>query len=107
MKKCTKCGVVKDLVCFSKNKRNKTNGLQPKCKDCNKKYYQKNRDGVIKRVSENYHENNSRILGRRAELRKRPWAKKKKAEMDARYYKENKDTIQVYIRSGLKITEII
>jgi 5-methylcytosine-specific restriction endonuclease McrA len=94
--------VVKDLVCFSKNKRNKTDGLQPKCKECNKQYYQKNRDRVIKRVNENYYENNSQILKRRAELRKRPEAKRKKAEIDSRYYRENKSAIQVYYKQWSK-----
>jgi len=40
------CGVAKDLVCFSKNRRNKTDGRQPKCKACNKKYSKNNKERV-------------------------------------------------------------
>lgn len=92
-KKCSACGKVKDLGCFSVNKRNKTDGRQPKCKECNREYYQKNRERIKKRVKEHYRGNNEEILTRRAELRKRPEAKEKKAEADARYYRENKAKI--------------
>lgn len=102
MKRCAKCGELKDLVCFSKNKRNKTSGLQSRCKECNRTYYKANRKRVVERVRKNYQKNNSVILKRRAKLRKRPEAKKKKAQVDARYYKENKSTIQVYYKQWAK-----
>ena len=37
-KRCTGCGNVKPLEAFSLNRRNKTDGRQPKCKACNKQY---------------------------------------------------------------------
>jgi len=93
-KKCNQCGEVKNLKCFSANKRNKTDCRQPKCKDCNRKYYQRNRERVKQRVKEHYQNNNEEILVRRAELRKRPEAKKKKTEADVRYYRENKTKVR-------------
>jgi len=102
VKKCTMCGELKSLVEFSVNKRNKTDGRQPKCKLCNKRYYQKNKKRVIKRVRSHYKENNGQILERRVELRKRPKAKKKKAELDNKYYFENKEKIQGYYKDWAK-----
>ncbi len=37
-KKCTKCNIEKPLNEFSRNSRNKTNGRQPKCKQCFRDY---------------------------------------------------------------------
>jgi len=95
---CTKCSEEKDLNCFSVNKRNKTDGRQPKCKDCNRAYYKANQGRVKKRVRENYEQNHQEILERRRELRKRPEAKAKKAELDAAYYKKNKGRLKGYYR---------
>ncbi len=40
MKKCTKCGIKKELVEFYKNSQQKS-GLNPSCIDCKKKTYRK------------------------------------------------------------------
>ena len=42
-KACYKCGEVKTLDCFSKN-RSRRDGLQNKCKVCDKAYYQSNKE---------------------------------------------------------------
>lgn len=49
MKTCTKCGEVKPLDCFSRNKTNK-DGLQEQCKVCNSAYYKANAARIIARV---------------------------------------------------------
>lgn len=60
MKKCSKCGVVKDYSEFSKNK-SKKDGLQPHCKPCsavsNKEYHSNNKDKIAVRRKK-YIENN-------------------------------------------------
>jgi len=94
VKKCTKCLRVKQLDKFAKNARNKTDGCQPKCKECNRAYYLSNKERVIARVRNHYKENNDEILERRAELRKRPEAKKKKAQQDKSYYARSKSKIR-------------
>lgn len=103
VKKCTKCLKVKQLNKFAKNARNKTSGLQPKCKECNRKYYLANQERVIKRVQNHYRENNSEILKRRSELRKRPEAKIKKAQQDKAYQINNKETISEKHRQYAKL----
>jgi hypothetical protein len=59
MKKCTKCGIEKDLTCYSKNR----NRLRSECKDCaaigKSKYYYEN-GGKEKKAATNkkyYYEN--------------------------------------------------
>lgn len=54
MKTCTKCGETKGLDCFAKNSRNKTDGRQPKCKECNKKYRQQNRERIVEYLKDYY-----------------------------------------------------
>ena len=85
-KKCTKCGIEKDLGCFSKNSRAK-DGLQRRCKSCvceyNVEYYQNNKE---------------RIAEHRAEYNSRPEVKERKAKYDAKYYSrpEVKERIAEY-----------
>lgn len=98
MKVCTECNLVKELNQFSVNKRKKFDGRQPKCKDCNRAYYLANREKIKARVNKHYHENHEAELARRAELRKRPEAKKKKSQLDKSYYLKNKDKIKEYYK---------
>ena len=46
MKTCTKCGVEKTLDSFNKQKASK-DGLQYKCKDCTKAYYEENKEKIL------------------------------------------------------------
>ena len=89
----------KDIEEFSADKRSKTNGRQPKCKECNREYYKENQEKIITRVKEQYHENNKEILVRRAQLRKRPEAKILKAKQDHDYYLDNKLYLVEYYKS--------
>ena len=88
-----KCGEPKELVCFGINRRNKTDGRQPKCKECNKKYYEANKDKIKGRISKHYKNNRGEILKRRDELRQRPEAKRKKSSQDRKYNENNKEKI--------------
>ena len=60
MKKCITCNIEKSINEFSKNK-NKKDGLQYKCKNCNKeyhkKYYKENKEYLLNKFS-NYRDNN-------------------------------------------------
>lgn len=49
MKKCSGCGIEKSLDCFSKKKITK-DGLQPQCKECNSKYFSKNKHRFSERI---------------------------------------------------------
>lgn len=44
-KTCTKCGETKPTDQFHKNRANR-DGLQPRCKDCQRAYYKANRDKI-------------------------------------------------------------
>lgn len=102
VKKCTKCFRVKQLSNFAKNARNKTNGCQPKCKECNKAYYLANQERVKARVAKDYFDNHESKLERRRELSLRPDAKKKKAAQDKAYYLNNKEGISEYHKEWSK-----
>ena len=45
MKRCSKCGEVKPVGEFGKSKVSK-NGLQSRCKECFKKYYEENKEKI-------------------------------------------------------------
>lgn len=69
MKTCTKCSETKSLEKFSKNSRNKTDGRQPKCKNCNREYRESNR-GKILSYLKNYYEEKGKYLDRTEYLTK-------------------------------------
>jgi hypothetical protein len=56
VKKCSKCGQIKDICLFSKNNKTKDK-LHCSCKDCDKEKYLKNRDENILKMRE-YKKNN-------------------------------------------------
>jgi 5-methylcytosine-specific restriction endonuclease McrA len=94
---------VKQLDKFAKNARNKTDGRQPKCKECNRAYYLANQEKVKARVSKDYHDNHEAKLERRRELADRPEAKKKKALQDKAYYLNNKEAISERYKEWAKL----
>ncbi|MDD4242885.1 MAG: hypothetical protein PHG08_01100 [Bacilli bacterium] len=95
MKKCTKCGVEKDLVEFSKCKENK-DGLQFSCKECAKKY-RKNNIEKNKKYQKEYYKNNIEKL---IEYRKNNIEKNKKYQKE--YYKNNIEKLIEYRKEYYK-----
>lgn len=107
MKICKKCGIGKSTDCFYKDK-NRKDGLQPYCKECNKLYhkkYQAKNKEKLKEYNEKYHKSyyskNKEKIKRyqeeweksnpnyHQEYKKRDYVKEKAKE----YYQSNKDTI--------------
>jgi len=74
MKRCSKCGEVKPVGEFGKSKVSK-NGLQSRCKECFKKYYEENKEKIAE-----YRENN----------------KEHCAEYQKKYNEDNKEKIAEY-----------
>ena len=56
MKKCTKCGIEKELTEFHKHKKQK-DGLRPRCKTCRKEEYQDDRENILAQRKEHYKDN--------------------------------------------------
>lgn len=87
-KECIKCGEIKDISCFSKNKRNK-DGVQTECKECyseRRRQYRENNKEKISEKHRQYCENN----------------KKKIADYQHQYYESNKDKISERKRQRYK-----
>ncbi len=89
MKQCTKCKEVKELTEFAKQTSNK-NGLQSKCKDCDKAYYQVNKDKIKAYKQAYYQVNKDKAKAYREENKDR------KAAWNKTYYKINKDKRRAY-----------
>lgn len=96
MKTCTKCGIEKSFDEFSADNRGKTPRYQPKCKTCNKAYYESKRERVKARVKQRYWDNHEVVLARQRELKSTPEAKVKKALSDKKYSAKNKEKIAEY-----------
>jgi hypothetical protein len=45
MKRCSKCKEIKEMIAFSKD-RKRSDGHQPHCKECNKRYVESNKERV-------------------------------------------------------------
>jgi hypothetical protein len=97
VKKCTKCGLEKDEICFG-NRKDSKDGLRGDCKDCRTKYqlgyYQENREDLLAQKVEYFQENKETIGEYRAEYyqKNRDDILSQKAE----YYQENKEDIRGY-----------
>lgn len=87
MKKCSRCGKIKELNEFGKRSQSK-DGLRYSCKDCQKEYRQKNKDKIRKYKKEYYLKNKDR---RKAYL-KEYYLKNKEYINDRnnKYYQKNK-----------------
>lgn len=86
-KKCSKCGIIKDVSFFSKNNKTKDK-LHCSCKECDKEKYHKNREYNILRMRE-YKKNNP-------EKMKDYFLRKKDS------YKEYRDSKKEEIKSYMK-----
>lgn len=95
MKKCTKCGKLKNLSEFPKNNRYKS-GYNARCKSCcneiNKEYREKNKTSFSQMRKKYYQKNVSKL--REEKRRYYHNNKEKKAEYDIQYRKLNKEKIK-------------
>jgi hypothetical protein len=58
---CSKCKIKKEIIEFNKNKNGKDN-KDTKCRDCCLKYYNKNKEKILKRKKEYRKENKEKIV---------------------------------------------
>lgn len=83
MKVCSKCKVEKELTEFGKRKATK-DGLQYKCKSCEKEYREQNKES-IKEYKKEWYQRNKEIVNERT----KEWYKQNK-EYEKEYRKQNK-----------------
>lgn len=92
MKKCTKCGTIKELDCFRQIKLKSGNmSYRGQCKECEKEY-QKSEKGLMKsrdRCKKYYEKNKTKMRSRRKEYYKENAEECRKHRRE--YYKNNKD----------------
>lgn len=109
-KKCSKCGVVKDVIEFNSDTGNK-DGLHSLCKLCvenyynknkeiislkNKLYYSLNKETISKRIAKHHVKNKNRInMRRRKHYRDN---KEKYTEYGKKYYQSNKERISKHTK---------
>ena len=95
-KKCSKCGEVKTVDCFSKDK-GKKDGLMSNCKECIKKYRQENKNEILKKRKKRYQKNKQKAL----EWQKKHYQenRKKTLERVKKYYQKNKKKRREYIKN--------
>ena len=98
MKQCTKCKQLKEVTEFGKQNRNK-NGLQPKCKACDKQYRQENSARILEYKKQYYLDNLEKIKQYRdnnAEAvseRQKQW-REKNAEYRKQYIKQYYESLK-------------
>jgi hypothetical protein len=90
-KKCTKCGVEKNVDCFYKNKKSK-DALRSNCIDCQIKYKKENSE----KIKEQY-----KLYNQKRKTEKKEWAQKNKEKVELsrkKWLENNKD----YVRKNSK-----
>jgi hypothetical protein len=101
MKICAKCKLAKPFIEFSKDKTRK-DGYYSYCKTCAKKYWEKNKDKLLKQRKEYYQKNKDKSKKYREENKKKliqynkKYGKKNKEKITDRkkfYYQKNKEKI--------------
>ena len=97
MKKCSKCGIEKELTEFGKYKRSK-DGLKPHCKICrreeSKKYRESNKDKIKKQAKKYRESNKDKIKESQKEWRENNIEKVR--ERCREYYQNNKEERKEY-----------
>jgi len=103
-KKCTKCGEVKSLDEFTNDKKGK-HGKASRCKDCDKIYYQDNRENKLKKAKE-YYEGNKEKRKKYIEENKKTIKKNRKEytaknkeyikKRQQKYREKNKESIKIW-----------
>lgn len=89
MKRCTKCGEIKEFTEFNQSKNDKT-GLQAHCKVCRRQYRQANREKIVEQQKE-YREQNHEKYERYYQANR-----EKILERNKKYRKANLDKLRVY-----------
>lgn len=99
-KQCTKCGEVKPFSEYSKNSKNETTGLQPKCKACNSAYHKQNREKRKANMAKYYQRNTDKF----AEYGQKRYQENKKEILAqcAEYRSKNKDKLRAYFKDYTK-----
>lgn len=92
LKKCSKCGIEKELSEFYEDKRAK-DGLQSHCKGCFKEYWDKNKEKTAKRMKEYRARpaNREKLVKREKEYNLKN--KEKIAKRRKKYWEKNKEKI--------------
>ena len=91
IKKCSKCGKIKPLSEFFKDKYRK-DGKCIYCKECVVEYYQKNKQEISKRHKKYHQKNKEKIRKLQKEYRRENWQKELK-QCRIRY-QNNKEKIR-------------
>ena len=99
-KKCTKCGEVKSLDEFS-NAKHRKNGKASRCKDCDKIYYQDDRENKLKKAKEYRNKNKETAKEYYKEYREKN--KLKIIEYKKEWRKENRAKINEYCKNRKEI----
>ena len=89
-KKCTGCGEVKDYAEFTLD-RSRKDGRQCKCKSCNRRYREENRESINERRRRHYEENREAILEGQRQYREENW--EAFIERQRRYYEEHREVL--------------
>lgn len=106
MKRCSKCGVEKELTEFNKDKKNK-DGYQNGCKTClnklKKEYYTNNKEYLNKKNKEWYCNNKEIVKIYNKEYRKNN--KEKNKEYQKEWYNDNKENVKIRQKEWYKNNE--
>ena len=98
-KTCTKCGVVKPLDGFHRDKT-RAGGRRPECKECVRedlrRYYEENRDKKLEYARRYREENRDKV--RESERRYYEENRDKVRKSQSRYHEENRDKAREYRR---------
>ena len=94
-KTCTKCGAVKPLDDFYRNK-GKADGRNPHCKECEREYHRRYREGNREKVQERGRRWREENRDNRLEYERRYREENldERREYGRRYYKENRDILK-------------
>ena len=89
-KRCSKCGEMKGVEAFSRNK-SKKDGLQSRCKTCVRRHYEENRE-ARREYLRRYREGNREAI---LERQRRHYEENREAVLESqrRYYEENREAI--------------
>ena len=90
-KYCNGCNRTLPTEKFAKDKRSR-DGLQSRCKECGARYYQQNKDRILKRRARHYRRNKDRILKQQARYYRRN--KDRILKQQAKFRKQNKDKLR-------------